>query len=560
MKHLRSVFFGLIYLLPAVLFCSYYPLITLGNDATMNFELSLPLIWLVIFFFVSLILLFQLARQSKRPLPGISDRRFFLFTLFPFYATLSAFWSPNPTRAILTAGVLWLTFFAAFAILYLLPLLSPARTFKPTILKSIFISTSVVCLICWLQCLVDVFGVPRETSLLCPGCTYQTFGFPHPSGFAIEPQFMGNLLLAPALLSIYLLMVREGGSAATNNRPSKRPSATNGERDERRLACNDRPSQVCRVKGNCSLLALACLFSSTLFLTLSRGAIYAYGVALALLLIFALIRQKSQKWSYIITIPVFTFIFTLVAQGIFAAVSPTNDTFASGTAKVVHQLSLGIVDLRPQQPETISQSSVSSDGSVADPQSTASEPVENSAEFNNTPASTNSSKFDGYIPASTNVRLGLNSLALRVWSSSPAHILFGAGLGGAGLAITAAYPDEELALPNAIIQNEPLSLLLELGLVGIFLVIFLFAVAFFPQIFPRKFLDGRAATARELSPSFWQHPALPLLVSLIAAYLVTLNFFSGLPNALQIYLMPPLLYMVFSPRSPQEPKKSRQKP
>lgn len=481
----------------------------------MNFELSLPLIWLVIFFFVSLILVFQLARQPKRPLPGISDRRFFLFALFPFYATLSAFWSPNPTRAILTAGVLWLTFFTAFAILYLLPLLSPARTFKFTALKSIFVSTGVICLICWLQCLVDIFGVPRETSLLCPGCTYQTFGFPHPSGLAIEPQFMGNLLLAPTLLSIYLLVTGK--------------------------------------KKSYPLMAFAFLFSSTLFLTLSRGAIYAYGVALVILLILTLIRrqrnqklQNRQKWSYIIAVPVLTFIFTLVAQGIFAAVSPTNDTFASGTAKVIHQLSLGIIDLRPQQSESASQTSTSLDD-LTDERPTSSEPVENS------------SRFDGYIPASTNVRLGLNDLALRVWSSSPTHILFGAGLGGAGLAISAAYPDEELALPNAIIQNEPLSLLLELGLVGIFLVIFLFAVAFFPQIFPRKFLDGRAATARETSPNFWQHPALPLLTSLIVAYLVTLNFFSGLPNALQIYLMPPLLYVIFSARLLQESKKFRQK-
>ena len=39
----------LLYLLPLVLFFSYHPVISLGGDGTMNFELSLPIIWLVVF-------------------------------------------------------------------------------------------------------------------------------------------------------------------------------------------------------------------------------------------------------------------------------------------------------------------------------------------------------------------------------------------------------------------------------------------------------------------------------------------------------------------------------
>jgi hypothetical protein len=133
--------------------------------------------------------------------------------------------------------------------------------------------------------------------------------------------------------------------------------------------------------------------------------------------------------------------------------------------------------------------------------------------------------------------------------------------------------------PKEIVQHQGFSLLLELGLVGIALAIFSLLIAFFPQFFSRRFLDGKAAKvpkstqksekisetaknpAQKAPPSpFWQHPALPLLAALIIAYLVTLNFFSGLPNALQIYLMPPLLYYIFvddsASRDVKKPKKA----
>lgn len=513
MKFLRKAFFILAYLMPAILFFSYYPLISLGKNATMNFELSLPLLWLVFFDLISFILLLSFYK-NPRPLrqTGLSDKRFFLFSLFPLYATLSIFWSTNPLRSLLTAGVLWLTFFAVFALLFLFPLLKPHAHWRQFFLKSLFISAALVSAFCWLQSVLDLIGLARSDTLLCAGCTFWTFGFPHPSGFAIEPQFMGNLLLAPTLLAIYLLAFTD----------SSRP----------------RPKS-----HQAWLWFFACFFSATLFLTLSRGAIYAFAVALFVLFLFALFRHRH--WQPVIIIPVVTFFLTLTAQGIFSALSPTPDTFHSGVAKVVHQLSLGIIDIRPKAatPPTPSDST----------------------------ADDNQAIFDGYIPASTNVRLGLNSLGLQTWLSSPKLFLVGAGLGGAGIAMHSAFPEHELALPNAIVQNEPISLLLELGLVGAILVIFSLLLAFCAPLFPPKFLDGRAvpATPEKLKNStpetakptraltrpllarlrasvFWAHPALPLLLALIIAYLITLNFFSGLPNALQIYLMPPLLFLIFA--------------
>ena len=49
MKKIDKIYRFLVYMLPAILFFSYYPISKLGASESMNFELSLPLIWLVIF-------------------------------------------------------------------------------------------------------------------------------------------------------------------------------------------------------------------------------------------------------------------------------------------------------------------------------------------------------------------------------------------------------------------------------------------------------------------------------------------------------------------------------
>lgn len=519
LSRLRRFIFALIYLLPAVLFCSYYPLISLGSDRSMNFEISLPLIWLVLFDATLLLAFILLNRERRRSrphsrtaarkqsfwgfnFPGLTDRQFFLFSLFPFFATASILWSANPLRALLTASLIWLVFFAIFALLHLLPALGLPFRFRTKFLTAFFISTAVICALCWLQSFLDLAGLSRDQTLLCLGCTYHSFGFPHPSGLAIEPQFMGNLLLAPTLTALYLLAFHHP-RRSSSARAQKNPSFTLSRRQFRLV------------------LAAACLFSATLFLTFSRGAIYAYAVALVALAIFALVRHTFRP--SLLLIPIATFLAVLGVQGTFAALSPTSETFLTGVTKSIHHLSLGLIDLRPTASDPAPE--------ISDPAETseASEtPAENSA---TTPDSSTDAIFDGYVPESTNVRLSLSSTALRTWAHSPWTIFFGVGLGGAGTAMHSLYPDL-VTSPKEIVQNQFISLLLELGLIGVLLLVFALYLAFCSHY-------GR--------PRLRSHPALPLLVALLLAYLVTLNFFAGLPNALHIYLLPPLLYLIFAP-------------
>ena len=55
----------LLYAMPAVLFFSYYPVVKIGASDSMNFELSLPIIWIALFAFTSLTLIPQFIARTK---------------------------------------------------------------------------------------------------------------------------------------------------------------------------------------------------------------------------------------------------------------------------------------------------------------------------------------------------------------------------------------------------------------------------------------------------------------------------------------------------------------
>ena len=57
MEKLNKIFKYLVLLLPAALFLSYQPLMHFGSDNAMNFELSVPLVWLVLFDLVVVIMM-----------------------------------------------------------------------------------------------------------------------------------------------------------------------------------------------------------------------------------------------------------------------------------------------------------------------------------------------------------------------------------------------------------------------------------------------------------------------------------------------------------------------
>lgn len=490
--------------LPFCLFFSYHPVIPIFSTSTTNFEFSLPLLWLLLFATLSLPGNYRLIKKSlitliesrqlfkeqqKNTHPSSKEFRSSLFRLlsfvYPLSVTVLSLFSANPLRAILTAGIIWCIH------LSLLTFIENIAQYKKEIGKSVqknlLIAAAFVSLFCWLQSILDVIGTPRDLTLLCNGCVSNVFGFPHPNGFAIEPQFMANLLLAPVFLSLYYLL--------------ETPKHQN-------FPLNLSPYQASNF-GRFLRLFLPFLLISTLYLTLSRGAIFAFWVGIFVLFVYKTIQlakskshsakfffRQSLTFLSIIFLPL---LFVLFSQGVLTELGPTNQTFMDGVSTSVSQISLGRINLAssfhsPDESNTIQETDQSSN-----------QPI-----------------FTGYIEESTQIRLSLNKLAISSWRTSIWRIFFGVGLGTTGLQLYQEFP--ELGSPKEIIQNEYLAILYEQGLYGVAALIL---TAF--MLIKLYILHNKK------SISFYGF-------ILILSFAITINFFSGLPNALHIYLLPALIF------------------
>ncbi len=497
-KKIEDVLKMFLYIFPVTLFFSYYPLIHFGASESMNFEISLPLIWLVLFDLVALVIML------KQKILWKNLKKKWAWLLLPIFLTISILWSLNSLRGIFTVGILWLIYFAGYAFYSFKDILKEAE-FRKNFWKVFFISTLLICGWCFLQCILDLVGISREWTLMCEGCTYAMFGFPHPNGFAIEPQFMGNLLLAPSIIVGWFILRKQNYKKPKREhlRDSHFYNGSGGLVSvfQYRLLARDRCKND---DGSCSLcfgFLWFCFFiiSATLFLTFSRGAIYAFLVAMIFMTAFMVARKKREgivkKLGLVWGLIVLAFLFILNLQGIMALASPTNDTYTSGVSKALNHLSLGVIDVRePTQSSEVQE-------------------VENEA------------AFDGYVAESTDTRIKLNDAALEVWSKDFKTVMFGVGLGGAGQAL---YNNGLSSSPKEIVQNQYISLLLETGLVGI--ALFVLTLILIIKIVIKE-SDAQ------------------LMLSLIVAYGISLLFFAGLPNALQVYLLPILIMRVCNGRS-----------
>ena len=466
-----------IILLPCSIFFSYHPLIYLGANSLMNFELSLPLIYLVLF---SIFSIFYFVINHKSLMKNISWRTLLITAVLPLYATLSILWSDSKMHGFLAAGILWTLYITVNSLLWIYRDLFSSSLFVKKLFKVFFGVSVAVCVFCFVQCILDLVGVDRSCTGMCLGCTYKVFGFPHPNGFMAEPQYLGGVLLAPTLAALYFLL--------------KKPSR--------------------------KMLLLTFIFSTTLFISFSRGAIYAFAVALVILVTANIIKQKSARPLFVVPLVLAFFLVALNAQGLFAAVSKTNDTYYSGVSKVLNQLSLGIIKLptgKTNEPVEVEQENIQEKGVEVARQS-------------------------GYVEASTNVRTSLTKAALELSKSRADVLLFGVGIGNAGNAIYQNFVNpgslnnpvmKELIINNGIddpslnVQNEYTEVLIEFGIVGVIAV---------------------GGTVILWVLMIKKHKDAIYLVTLSGAYLVAFLFCSGLTNSLYMYLFVPIFYTALKDR------------
>ena len=429
---------------PIMIWFSYLPRISLAEDGTMNYELSLTLIYVVILAIVGLPIVWHYRSELRQS--GLIR----LTSAFVGWSGLCVIWSDNRTRGLLT--------FAVYVMLYLvfLALVAERRLLcqlLPKLVRVAIWATISACLLAITQMVLGTFVITNRHSLgLCAGCVAGQFGFIRPNLLAIEPQFLGSLLLAPLLYITYLILQGKHSYA-------KQP-------------------------------LLLVLILTTLWLTLSRGAIYAY---LASLVVMILLVRKWRRMLAVVGSVALSLVICLICQGALASANPRIDSsFTQAVSTSLNHLSMGIIRLpyqrkSPTSPPLISQ------------------------EHDKQPA------YHGYVVESTNVRLSLTKTALAAWRSNQlSQQLFGTGLGSAGIVLARQTGSR---YQKEIVQNEFVEVLLERGLIGLALLGGLVV------------LYGRLCSQRR------DYLALVILV----AYLAQWCFFSGLPNALHIYLVLALL-------------------
>ena len=514
-QKLLPVHRSLLWALPIILFFSYYPVIPLFSTESSNYEFSLPLLWLLLMGILSLpIFLADLCNliTKKTPLTKVPVQIPLILSSIPLYFSLTLFWSSNKFRGLMTAGIIWCLYLSLLTFYKNIILKkTPLSLEKPFLLGATLASG-----FCWLQAILNTLNIPGDRILLCLGCTNLSFGFPHPNGFAIEPQFMGNLLLAPAIFLVFRVI---------------------------------HPKSHQTRKTKILYLTLAGFIISTLFLIFSRGATYSFFLAVAVIFLYEIFHTKKKLLvaSKIISLILLPLIFVTLAQGLMSELGPTSDTFLGGVSRSISQMTLGRVKIPLPEAKN---PSVTSNGSsnllLNDNAST-------NSSTNSSPNPTSDAPlFDGYITESTDIRVKLSQMGLHLAFSHPGQFFFGSGLGSSGVALYQAFP--ELGSTKEITQNQYIAILVETGFIGI-LIIFCSGTCVFYLCYSRQKpakLSPKQSSKQSMKKSNFTSliphitPAKLYFISLILAYAASVCFFSGLPNALHIYLAPILYPALFA--------------
>ena len=456
---------GLVLCLPAILFLSNFPLLQFGENSSMHFKLNLPPLWLGLFSLLSVkTAVSYFKAHLKTPLLG-----------FPIVLMISCLTSINPIRALFTflvVSCLIISIIALSEFFHQMP--APKKPQFLNQLKRIFLTSSaIISLFCVLQLLTDALGLSNTITRICSNCTTQIFGFPHANGLAIEPQFMGSLLIAPLFFALNSLLENK-----------------------------NKKSQI-------KLTLVVILIFMALLLTLSRGAIFSVVIALFFLLVFLKSFKKTLKIAGLTTISV---ILALVFQGSLATVGPTNTSFEQAVSTAVNQLTLGKIALVDNQAQSKPENNSES---IKSPTELTKNPIEIPAESTKGPTP----RFTGYVAESTDRRLELATFALKITAAHPTNTLFGTGLGSAGTEMYVHFPKQQ-GHEKEIVQNQYLETILEIGFIGLILLIL--SLVTFIKLSGFKFESYTVAT--------------------LLAFAISLCFFSGYPNALHIYLLPVICY------------------
>lgn len=434
---------------PTIMWFSYFPNLSFGKNSGMNIKFTIPMFFIAFFALVGA----RKVYQNRKNL--IKNRAVWLCLLFVMWNFISVIWSENKLRTIFTSAM-WLVIYFDFLVILSLERM---KKILPICFKAMVVSAVIMSILAILQV---VYGAFTDYGL-CAGCLARGFGFVRPSVFTIEPQFFGNLLIAPIIICAHRIY------------------------EDKRM-------------NKIQVLSLLIMLIA-LYLTLSRGAIFAVLVSLIVLsLIQAKRRKFVRKTIFGVTILSISFIIGMLTHAIFTQLNPrVTDGFADSISKSINQLSLGKISIKFKKENTSTATNIVHVQSEAKPKKAI---------------------FNGYVEKSTDERTSLSNLAIQTWKRDLKTMIIGVGEGSAGKSI---YDyTHKTGWISEIVQNEYVSILFELGIVGILIWI--------------SILIGFIKSTRE-NKWVW---------AILAGFLAQWIFFSGLPSALHIYIILAILFTSYS--------------
>jgi O-antigen ligase len=183
-----------------------------------------------------------------------------LLAIFTFWIILIIPESINFQRAIQVV---------AYNIFVILLAVSVCLIYKKEYLKHLisllFIVTLFVSAFAFYQFFGDIIGIPYEYTGLAERYTSGLFGFPRVQGFSLEPLYFGSFMLIPTMLALAL------------------------------IAAKDKTIATLKIQ-----YFLLFVFSTVIFITVARGAIYGMAVGVIVLTIISLIKNISN-WKNLAT-------------------------------------------------------------------------------------------------------------------------------------------------------------------------------------------------------------------------------------------------------------------
>lgn len=310
LKHFeRLSLIGLIAVI-SLLFFNYLPLFQFGSFSGVNLDVSLLYIVSAITIGLSIPLLWlNRVRIMQQPALVL----FFLFVVISF---TSLIWSENQFRGLVT-GSFTLLVVTLSSLIYLH--IKTLDMHKRIIIRIITVSAILSGALALFQILAEAIGIPTSISLLSSMYTSETFGVARPTGFSLEPQFFGSLLIVPLLWSINLILHKK-----TSN----------------------------------WWYVAAIALTTLLLLTLSRGALLAGMVGIGVLVATGGSTSRKQLLQVLLIMSISLF---SAASIIFAAASINMKNSVSGyeaLSGVVSQLSLGKLSLPSDDTTTAPSSTV----------------------------------------------------------------------------------------------------------------------------------------------------------------------------------------------------------